>query len=198
MLMEQDTISIGRATFRLSGGALRQDADESPGNRPAMTSAHDVVAADWAAAEAGDWDAFGALLSDDVIYRGPQTREQVRGRDPASGSTWRASPTTGTSPCSGSSAKASTQRAGSSSPGQKAPSPAWLLRSRRRRQDRPDHRLLARAIRTPSQPRPSGRTLPNFEQALRPAGLPRAELARFALLSWAARAVSRGQRLAPP
>ena len=34
-----------------------------------------------AAAEARDWTAFGALLADDVVYRGPQTREQVRGRD---------------------------------------------------------------------------------------------------------------------
>ena len=41
-----------------------------------------MIAAYWAAAEARDWDAFGALLADDVIYRGPQTREQVRGRDP--------------------------------------------------------------------------------------------------------------------
>jgi hypothetical protein len=47
-----------------------------------MTDAHEVVAAYWAAAEARDWGAFGALLADDVIYRGPQTREQVRGRDP--------------------------------------------------------------------------------------------------------------------
>jgi hypothetical protein len=46
-----------------------------------MTSAHEVVAAYWAAAEARDWDAFGALLADDVIYRGPQAREQVGGRD---------------------------------------------------------------------------------------------------------------------
>jgi ketosteroid isomerase-like protein len=46
-----------------------------------MTSAHDVVAAYWAAAEARDWDAFGTLLADDVVYRGPQTREQVRGRE---------------------------------------------------------------------------------------------------------------------
>jgi ketosteroid isomerase-like protein len=46
-----------------------------------MTDAHEVVAAYWAAAETRDWDAFGALLADDVIYRGPQTREQVRGRD---------------------------------------------------------------------------------------------------------------------
>ena len=47
-----------------------------------MTSAHEVIAAYWDAAEARDWDAFGALLADDVLYRGPQTREQVRGRDP--------------------------------------------------------------------------------------------------------------------
>ena len=81
MLTEQDIISIGRATFRLSGGELRQCPDEGPGSLPAMTKAHEVVAAYWAAAEARDWSAFGALLADDVIYRGPQTRERVRGRD---------------------------------------------------------------------------------------------------------------------
>jgi len=78
LLTEQDIIGIGHATFRLNGGELRQYADE----RPATTSAREVVAAYWAAAEARDWNAFGALLADDVIYRGPQTREQVRGRDP--------------------------------------------------------------------------------------------------------------------
>jgi ketosteroid isomerase-like protein len=46
-----------------------------------MTKAHEVVAAYWAAAEARDWNAFGALVADDVVYRGPQTREQVRGRE---------------------------------------------------------------------------------------------------------------------
>lgn len=46
-----------------------------------MTKAHRTIAAYWAAAEAQDWHAFGALLADDVRYRGPQTREQVRGRD---------------------------------------------------------------------------------------------------------------------
>jgi hypothetical protein len=46
-----------------------------------MTNAHDVIAAYWAAAQARDWNAFGALLADDVLYRGPQTREQVRGRE---------------------------------------------------------------------------------------------------------------------
>jgi predicted ester cyclase len=48
---------------------------------PGMTNAHEVVAAYWAAAEARDWTAFGTLLADDVIYQGPQTREQVRGRE---------------------------------------------------------------------------------------------------------------------
>jgi hypothetical protein len=46
-----------------------------------MTNAHEVIAAYWAAAEARDWDAFGALIADDVVYRGPQTREQVRGKE---------------------------------------------------------------------------------------------------------------------
>src|SRR6476646_5707113 len=82
MLTEQDIISIGHATFRLSGGELRQDPGEGPGRSPAVFNAHEVVAAYWAAAEARDWTAFGALLADDVVYRGPQTREQVRGRDP--------------------------------------------------------------------------------------------------------------------
>jgi ketosteroid isomerase-like protein len=51
------------------------------GNLLVMISAHEVIAAFWAAAEARDWDVFGALLADDVIYRAPQTREQVRGRE---------------------------------------------------------------------------------------------------------------------
>src|SRR6202451_4193533 len=80
-LTDQDTISIGHATFRLSGGELRRCADERPASVPAVASAHEVVAAYWAAAQARDWDAFGALLADDVIYRGPQTRAQVRGPD---------------------------------------------------------------------------------------------------------------------
>jgi hypothetical protein len=79
-LTEQDVVRLGHATFRLSGGELRPCADEGSG--PPATGAHLVVAAYWAAAEARDWDAFGTLLADDVIYRGPQTREQVRGRDP--------------------------------------------------------------------------------------------------------------------
>jgi hypothetical protein len=81
MLTEHDIISIGHATFRLSGGELHQYQDETPGSLPAITDAHEVVAAFWAAAEARDWDALGALLARDVIYRGPQAREQVRGRE---------------------------------------------------------------------------------------------------------------------
>jgi hypothetical protein len=46
-----------------------------------MRSAHEIVAAYWAAANARDWAAFGDLLTDDVLYQGPQTREQVRGRE---------------------------------------------------------------------------------------------------------------------
>ena len=44
-------------------------------------NAHSTIAAYWAAAEARDWDAFGQLLADDVVYQGAQTRERVRGRD---------------------------------------------------------------------------------------------------------------------
>ena len=124
MLTEQDIIRIGHATFRLSGGELRQHADERPASLPAVTDAHEAVAAYWAAAEARDWEAFGALLADDVIYRGPQTREQVRGRVPYIRFNVEGFPYAGTSPGSESSAKASTQPAGSSSPGQTAPSPA--------------------------------------------------------------------------
>jgi SnoaL-like domain len=46
-----------------------------------MTDAHEVVAAYWAAAEARDWGRFTGLLAEDVLYQGPQTREQVRGRE---------------------------------------------------------------------------------------------------------------------
>ena len=45
-----------------------------------MTDARAVAEAYWAAAEARDWGAFGALLADDVVYQASQTRERVRGR----------------------------------------------------------------------------------------------------------------------
>jgi ketosteroid isomerase-like protein len=46
-----------------------------------VEDAHAVVAAYWAAAEARDWATFGGLVSEDVVYEAPQTRERVRGRD---------------------------------------------------------------------------------------------------------------------
>ena len=45
-----------------------------------MNDSHQVVAAYWAAAEARDWETFGSLLAEDMVYEGPQTRERVRGR----------------------------------------------------------------------------------------------------------------------
>ena len=42
--------------------------------------AADVVTKFWATCEARDWDGFGRLLADDVVYEVPQTRERVRGR----------------------------------------------------------------------------------------------------------------------
>jgi hypothetical protein len=44
-----------------------------------VVPAADVVNAYWRAANDRDWDAFGRLLADDVVYEGPQTRERVRG-----------------------------------------------------------------------------------------------------------------------
>jgi hypothetical protein len=46
-----------------------------------MRTAHEAIVAFWAAAEARDWAAFGALLAPDVSYEVPQTRERVRGRE---------------------------------------------------------------------------------------------------------------------
>ena len=46
-----------------------------------MASAREVVDAYWAAAEARDWDSFGALVRDDVLYESPEGRERVRGRE---------------------------------------------------------------------------------------------------------------------
>jgi hypothetical protein len=40
-----------------------------------------AAAAYWAAAEARDWDAFGALVAENVLYELPQSRERVRGRE---------------------------------------------------------------------------------------------------------------------
>ncbi len=45
-----------------------------------MNDAHQAVAAYWAAAEARDWQAFGDLLAEQVVYEAPQPRERVRGR----------------------------------------------------------------------------------------------------------------------
>lgn len=44
-----------------------------------MTNA-DVVAELWRRVEARDWDGFGALLADDVVFDWPHSRERIRGR----------------------------------------------------------------------------------------------------------------------
>jgi ketosteroid isomerase-like protein len=46
-----------------------------------VRDAGQVVADYWAAAEARDWAAFGAVLAEDVVYEVPQTRERVSGRE---------------------------------------------------------------------------------------------------------------------
>lgn len=35
----------------------------------------------WRACEDRDWEAFGQVVAPDIVYRVPQTREMVRGRD---------------------------------------------------------------------------------------------------------------------
>ena len=45
-----------------------------------MSIAAEVVREYWAAANQRDWDTFGSLLAEDVLYEGPQTRERVRGK----------------------------------------------------------------------------------------------------------------------
>jgi hypothetical protein len=45
-----------------------------------MTTARDTALAYWAAAERRDWTAFGDLLTEDVVYDLPQTRELITGR----------------------------------------------------------------------------------------------------------------------
>jgi hypothetical protein len=40
----------------------------------------DLVKAYWAAAERRDWQAFSAVIAENVIYEAPQSRERVRGR----------------------------------------------------------------------------------------------------------------------
>ena len=46
-----------------------------------MRTSSEVVRAYWATCDARDWEAFGALLANDVRYEMWQTRERVRGRE---------------------------------------------------------------------------------------------------------------------
>ena len=124
---------------------------------PAMTNAHDAVAAYWAAANARDWDAFGALLADDVLYRGPQTREQVRGRDAyirfnVEGFPYDWHITMQRIVGEDQHAASWIEFAGpeGTQPG------LCFFDLRGQRFDHPDHRLLARSLRAASQPCPSG------------------------------------------
>ena len=45
-----------------------------------VTSTRSLVSAYWAAAEARNWEAFGRLLADDVVYEAPMSRERVSGK----------------------------------------------------------------------------------------------------------------------
>ncbi|HWU09129.1 MAG TPA: nuclear transport factor 2 family protein [Streptomyces sp.] len=55
-----------------------------PGSAGAAWGTAEVCAAVeryWAAAEARDWDAFTAILADDVVYDLPQSRERILGKE---------------------------------------------------------------------------------------------------------------------
>jgi hypothetical protein len=80
-----------------------------------MKDAHQVVAAYWAAAESRDWNTFADLITEQVVYEAPQTRERVRGRSAYVRFNVEGSPATGILRSRGSSGKAATGRAGSSS-----------------------------------------------------------------------------------
>jgi ketosteroid isomerase-like protein len=45
-----------------------------------MTSSQALVSSYWAAAEARDWEAFGRLLAEDVVYEAPMSHERVSGK----------------------------------------------------------------------------------------------------------------------
>ena len=82
-------------------------------------NAHLAVKACWAAAEARDWDAFGKLLADDVVYEALRRENASAAVTRTFGSTSRAFLVHGTSRSSGSLARPTTPRAGSSSRGRK-------------------------------------------------------------------------------
>ncbi|MFF4248171.1 nuclear transport factor 2 family protein [Streptomyces sp. NPDC001822] len=57
------------------------DMADTAGTTSGAAGLRASVEAYWAAADARDWEAFAATLSDDVVYDLPQTRERVLGRD---------------------------------------------------------------------------------------------------------------------
>ncbi|WP_442813395.1 nuclear transport factor 2 family protein [Streptomyces sp. NBC_01754] len=61
------------------GGASAGVSAASPAATAAAARA--VVQAYWAAANARDWDAFAAVLADDVVHDLPQSRERIRGKE---------------------------------------------------------------------------------------------------------------------
>jgi hypothetical protein len=46
-----------------------------------MSQTTDLITRYWTTCDARDWAAFGELLSADVVYEIPQTRERIRGRE---------------------------------------------------------------------------------------------------------------------
>ncbi|WP_419993302.1 nuclear transport factor 2 family protein [Streptomyces boninensis] len=46
-----------------------------------MAEERKIIERFWAACDEGEWEVFAALLAEDVVYRAPLSREQVRGRE---------------------------------------------------------------------------------------------------------------------
>jgi ketosteroid isomerase-like protein len=78
-------------------------------------SAQLAVEAYWAAAEARDWEAFGRLLADDVVYEGLRPENESAAETHTFGSTSKAFVVHGTSRSSRSLAGPTAPRTGSSS-----------------------------------------------------------------------------------
>src|ERR1035438_3176214 len=58
--------------------AKTRPVSDPVGNFAGMTDAEQVVAAYWAAAEARDWETFGSLVAEDVVYEAAQRSEERR------------------------------------------------------------------------------------------------------------------------
>ncbi len=144
-----------RAPFMPRTFTAREVLARSPSTIRPMTDAHAVVASYWAAADARDWQSFGGLLADDVVYEGPQTRERVRARDAYVRFNVEGFPGEWHIAVKRIVAEGPYAASWIDFTGAHATRPL-LLRTRRRRSDHPHLGLLARSLRAPRKPHAPG------------------------------------------